>query len=81
MSEWKKEDITKQNGGKSVHLVFGLPVSFYAKGNYLVMLKWNILAIINQLQNRNTVIVEKDGEHANISVLLYAYCWIIPIPY
>jgi len=46
-------------GGKIVHVVFGLSISFYAKGNYLVMLKWNILAIINQLQNRNTIIVEK----------------------
>ena len=64
-----------------VHLVFGLSVSFYAKGNYLVMLKWNILAIINQFQNRNTVIVEKDGEHADISVVLYAYCWSILVLY
>lgn len=39
MSESTQENITNQNGGKCVHLVFGLSVSFYAEGNYLVMLK------------------------------------------
>lgn len=77
MREWKQENITKQNGGKCVHLVCGLSVSFYAKGHYLVMLKWNILGIINQFQNGNTVIVEKGGECADVSVVLYAYCWTI----
>jgi len=81
VSEWKQENITKQSDEKCVHLVFGLSVSFYAKGHYLVMLKWNILEVINQFQNRNTVIVEKDGERADISVVLYAYCWTILVLY